>query len=72
MVRDCGYCITIIYSRTGSQTSSREAPTEGKSREEGGKSLSEEAGKDEENLLEHTECIATEVLRCSRGGIKKA
>lgn len=50
MGKDCGYRITVIYSRKGSQASTREAPTEVKNtEEEKKKSLPKGAGEDEEN-----------------------
>lgn len=52
MVRDSGYCLTIVYFKTGSWASCRGASTEDRTRWE-----------NKENLLGHVEPIANEMFR---------
>lgn len=67
MGKDCGYCITVIYSRKGSQASTREAPTEVKNTEEEKKASPRGLEKMKRTLLEHTD-----VSPLRRSSIKKA
>jgi len=62
MVRGCGYCITMIYSRAGTQASSREALTEIRTQKRGWE-RGRRPRKMKRTFEGHTECVATEMFQ---------